>query len=65
MKTVLVVEDDCLVRDAIVESLTDTGYIVSTVDNAEMALSMLQHTSVDLLFTDIRMPGKLDGWDLA
>ena len=62
--TILVVEDEWLVRDVIAQELEDAGYAVLQTDSAEQALQMLREQPVDLLFTDIRLPG-LDGWSLA
>jgi CheY-like chemotaxis protein len=64
--TVLVVEDDAMVRDIIVTELADAGFAVIEAPSGDDALVILQReTSIDVLFTDIRMPGDLDGWDLA
>ncbi len=64
--TVLVVEDEPLVLDMISQELTDQGFAVLEADTAEAALSIIQSgQSVDVLFTDIRLPGEMDGWRLA
>lgn len=64
--TILVVEDEEMVRDFTVELLSDYGYKVLAAANGEEALSLLERTArVDLLFTDIVMPGDLDGFALA
>ena len=66
MLKALVAEDEMLIRELIVEDLTDAGFTVTAVDAAEEALSAIeQDGSFDLLFTDIRMPGSLDGWELG
>jgi CheY-like chemotaxis protein len=63
---VLVVEDEPLVREMIVEELTDLGFHVLEADTGEAGLAVLQDTQpVDVLFTDIRLPGAIDGWHLA
>jgi PAS domain S-box-containing protein len=65
-ETVLVVEDDARVRRTSILRLTDLGYKALEADNGEAALKILfggHH--VDLLFTDIVMPGGMDGPDLA
>lgn len=62
---VLVVEDEFLVRDLIVFELTLAGFEVLEAASAEGALDLLaRHKRIDLLFTDIRLPGK-NGWQLA
>jgi DNA-binding NtrC family response regulator len=63
---VLVVEDEVLIRMVISEALRDVGYAVveaATADEAEALLVAGLHT--DLMITDVRMPGRLDGLDLA
>jgi CheY-like chemotaxis protein len=63
---ILVVEDEELVREFTVELLTELGYDVVQAANALDALGVLDRNEpVDLLFTDIVMPGELDGFDLA
>jgi CheY-like chemotaxis protein len=64
-RTILVVEDDVLVRSFIVEELADAGYDVLEADNGELAAELAVHRPFDVLFTDIRLPGAIDGWDLA
>jgi CheY-like chemotaxis protein len=66
MPTVLVVEDEPLVREMIVEELIDQGFEVFDAGTAEAGLTILQSgRPVDVLFTDIRLPGHMDGWYLA
>lgn len=63
---VLVVEDEALVRDSIVLDLKDAGFDViaaGTGDEASFLLPKMQ--KIDLLLTDIRMPGRINGWVLA
>jgi PAS domain S-box-containing protein len=63
---VLVVEDDHGVRDFAVSVLREFGYHVLEAANGEAALELLAATAgIDLLFTDVVMPGKLTGADLA
>ncbi len=62
---VLVVEDDDLVREATVGNVMDLGHRVLEAADADAALQMLDGgTDVDVLFTDVRLPGK-DGEQLA
>jgi CheY-like chemotaxis protein len=64
--TVLVVEDEILVRDMIAEELRDAGFSVLEAADGEVASGLLTASeSVDVLFTDIRLPGQLDGWAIA
>ena len=64
--TVLVVEDDELVRELAVEFLSDAGFQVLEAGNGEEALSLLEsNPNIRVLFTDINMPGPLDGITLA
>jgi two-component system, OmpR family, response regulator len=65
--TILVVEDEIVVRDLLVAELQDAGYDVIAVDAGEPALAILQgrQQEVDWLFTDIRLPGVIDGWRVA
>jgi CheY-like chemotaxis protein len=63
---VLVVEDEVLLRLMIADELRSNGLSVVEAANADEALTVLRSSaSVDLLFTDVRMPGSIDGWALA
>ena len=66
-ETILVVEDEVLVRMPISQYLRDCGYRVIEAANAQEAVTVLSHeeTVVDVVFTDIEMPGALDGFGLA
>src|SRR3712207_74059 len=64
-RTVLVVEDDELVRETVVGELADQGYVVIEAVTAEEGLEVIEKRPVGVLFTDIRLPGRMDGWDLA
>jgi len=65
-ETVLVVEDDNALRRYTVESLKELGYRVLEAANGEAALQVLATSAeVDLLFTDVVMPGHLNGRTLA
>jgi CheY-like chemotaxis protein len=63
--TVLVVEDEWLVRDMVARELSEVGYHVLQSETADEAIQLLAGQHVDLLLTDIRLPGILDGWALA
>jgi signal transduction histidine kinase/CheY-like chemotaxis protein len=63
---ILVVEDDADVRSTTVELLTQLGYKVFEAADADSALAIIQcGISIDLLFTDVVMPGKLRSPELA
>ncbi|PZM10058.1 response regulator [Rhizobium tubonense] len=64
--TVLVVEDEILIRMDIVEFLQDEGFIVHEASNADDAIAILiANSDIGVLFTDIDMPGSMDGLKLA
>jgi signal transduction histidine kinase/CheY-like chemotaxis protein len=63
---ILVVEDDEGVRAAVVDMLTDLGYHVQRAENADAALKLLEGgAKVDLLFTDVVMPGPVTTRELT
>ena len=64
--TVLLVEDEVLTRLMLADELRSQGLQVLEASNADEALTVLQSSlPVHLLFTDIRMPGEMDGVALA
>ena len=63
---VLIVEDDVLIRVLLADELRDAGLRVIEAANADEALSIFEAgAQVDLLFTDVQMPGSIDGVELA
>jgi PAS domain S-box-containing protein len=65
-ETILVVEDNAPLRHAAARQLVELGYHVIESDNADAALKALAEAQpIDLLFTDLVMPGSMDGADLA
>jgi len=62
---VLLVEDELLISEWVAESLEEQGFAVHTVTNAMDALRHLNAEPVDVLFTDINLPGGVDGTALA
>jgi CheY-like chemotaxis protein len=63
---VLVVEDEVLIRMAIVDSLEQSGFVVYEAANADAAIGLLErHDDIRVLFTDVDMPGSMDGLKLA
>jgi CheY-like chemotaxis protein len=64
--TILVVDDEVLIRMALSDCLQDSGYKVLEAGNADEAVAVLEHGhEIDLVFSDIRMPGTMDGFGLA
>ena len=63
MFVVVVAEDEPLIRMEMIEHLTDEGFEVLEARHAEDALAILEATAdeVHILFTDVRMPGDMDG----
>jgi CheY-like chemotaxis protein len=66
MPRVLVVEDEALVRMAVAESLEFAGFKVVEAGTGEEAVSLMERggPQIDLVFTDVRMPGSVDGFAL-
>lgn len=62
--TVLFVEDDAAVRAIVKEVLLSRGFFVQTASDGYEALCVLMEHHIDLLFTDIVMPG-ISGFELA
>ena len=62
---VLLVEDEAALRSIIVDELIDAGFEVLEAGDGEEALARFHDQEPDLLLTDIRLPGALDGWDIA
>jgi CheY-like chemotaxis protein len=63
---VLLVEDEALIAEIIGEALAESGHTVHAVANAQDAIAHLANGArVDLLFTDINLPGEVDGIGLA
>jgi two-component system, response regulator PdtaR len=63
--TVLVVEDDFLVRLCAADALSEAGFNVLEAGSGPDALRILEGGPVDVVFTDINMPGAFDGAGLA
>jgi CheY-like chemotaxis protein len=63
---VLVVEDEPILRMAAVDMVKDSGMMALEAPDAEQALALLKtRRDIRLLFTDVQMPGRLDGMRLA
>jgi two-component system, cell cycle sensor histidine kinase and response regulator CckA len=64
--TVLLVEDDALVRKVAQQSLSTLGYTVMEAETGDAALEVINSGVLpDVLFSDISLPGTLDGYALA
>jgi PAS domain S-box-containing protein len=64
--TILVVEDDLFVRGYAVGTLEALGYhVITAVDGRDAITKLNQGIAIDLLFSDVVMPGGINGWDLA
>ena len=63
-KCILIVEDEFLIRYMLSEELRDVGYQVIEACDATEALSILNTVQPDLIVSDVRMPGPLDGMGL-
>jgi PAS domain S-box-containing protein len=64
-ETILVVEDNPGMRRVVVRQLQGLGYRVRDVENGPAALEFLAKETADLLFSDVVMPGEMDGYELA
>ncbi|ACI52075.1 response regulator receiver protein [Gluconacetobacter diazotrophicus PA1 5] len=64
---IVIAEDEVLTRLAVATELRDNGFEVREASNAEEALTVLECTTthIDALFTDIDMPGSMNGLELA
>lgn len=63
--TVLVVDDEEFLRQMMAEFLKISGYRVMAAATADEAVAALHGAAVDVVFTDVRMPGAMDGIGLA
>lgn len=62
MVTVLVVEDESLIRASLVLHLEEEGVEVFEAADARQAIALMErHANIQLLFTDLNMPGSMDG----
>jgi DNA-binding NtrC family response regulator len=63
--TILIVESEALVRLELAERLGDTGLAVLTANDADAIVMLDLHPEIELMMTDIRMGGDMDGLRLA
>jgi two-component system, response regulator PdtaR len=65
-RCVLIVEDDALIRTGLADELRDAGLHVVEAVNADEAWTYLETGAhLDLIFSDVQMPGSMNGLDLA
>jgi two-component system, response regulator PdtaR len=65
-RVVLVVENNALIRLSVADHLRDVGYSVLEASNGDEALAVLASPlPVEVVFTDVQMPGSIDGNELA
>jgi CheY-like chemotaxis protein len=64
---VLVVEDEPTIRSLAIDILSEAGFATVEAANAAQALDVLAKSEqeIDVLFTDVRMPGAMNGMELA
>jgi two-component system, response regulator PdtaR len=62
---ILMVEDSVVLRSTVADHLRHRGFRVIEANDADDALDLLDATSIDLVFTDISMPGLMDGLQLT
>ena len=65
--TIILAEDELLIRMVAADALSDAGFNVIEVEHAQAALAVLHERASDVhaLFTDVHMPGTMDGLDLV
>ncbi len=61
---ILLVEDDPLLASLELNWLSAHGYVVTLVENGELALTSLHETIPDLVLLDLDLPGTVNGWDV-
>jgi len=64
-RTVLIVEDEFLIRMVLADTLAGEGYDVVEAENVLEAVAILGQRKIDAVVTDVDMPGGLSGLDLA
>ncbi len=64
-KRILIIDDEQPIREVCVRTLTPLGHSVETAENAEQAIACFERHPFDLVVTDYRMPGALDGLALG
>jgi CheY-like chemotaxis protein len=63
---ILVVDDEVIVRIDLVDTIQDAGFSTFEANNADEAIQLMErHPEIQVLFTDIDMPGTMDGLKLS
>jgi CheY-like chemotaxis protein len=62
---ILFVEDDPLIREFVVGALREEGFQVIHASTGDEALAWCKQSVTDILVTDIKLPGQIDGWQIA
>jgi two-component system response regulator PilR (NtrC family) len=62
-KTILIVEDETVLRESLAELLAEEGHIIKQAENGKVAYELILKEPVDLVLTDVRMP-EMDGLTL-
>ncbi|MCX8126818.1 MAG: response regulator, partial [Dehalococcoidia bacterium] len=57
-KTVLVVEDEAIVRESLKDWLTEVGYSVAVAEDGEQALELVKREKFGVMVVDLKLPGK-------
>jgi DNA-binding NtrC family response regulator len=65
MKTILIVDDEPLIRSYVRDVVEEAGFVTKEAGNAAEALKLIEDDGIDVLVSDVEMPGLLDGVDLA
>ena len=66
MNTILIVEDEAIVRFELIDFFRDEGYRVFEAESADQAIVLMERNStIRIVLTDIDMPGSMDGLKLA
>jgi DNA-binding response OmpR family regulator len=64
MSNILVVEDDRLLRKAIVEELEEADFQVFAAENSTEAFRIVNENKIDLIYLDIMLPGDMNGYGI-
>jgi CheY-like chemotaxis protein len=64
-KVALVVEDEALIRAEVVDEFRSRGWAVVDTGSGEEAVNLASDNYFDVVFTDIKLSGPLQGWDVA
>ena len=64
---VFIVDDEPVISESLQQALEDAGYATATASNGHDAIALLESKAHDFraLVTDVNMPGKITGWDIA